>query len=342
MVLRMLAQLMQNNDQVEYWVKRATYPLLKSPLFTHNPLYRHLYYRMVRNKAPALLRQIQSVVIENTNHCNIACYFCPHPEMQRPKGRMEMELYKEIIRQCRAEQVPCVMLYGMGEPLVDKDYPERVRYAFEQGIPVIDSNTNAILLTPAKSAALVDAGLTTLHVSVDATSAETYQRIHDKDKFDVIVENLTKLKEYKQKTGKTNPKVILRFRISERNRHELASFRKSFGHLGDSLKVDMNIISWPGSSFLDPLQKDFRLLRFPCANLWRQLYIAHDGRVGLCCLDYEFREVLGDVRQQSLREVWQGAAMEEKRRLHMEGRSHEVSLCRTCLLNTQLLSPWWI
>ena len=57
--------------------------------------------------------------IELCSFCNYSCVFCPYEKMTRPKGYMDIGLYKSIIDQCT--HVNSIGLHHMGEPLLHPD-----------------------------------------------------------------------------------------------------------------------------------------------------------------------------------------------------------------------------
>ena len=67
-----------------------------------------------------------------------------------------------------------------------------------------------------------------------------------------------------------------------------------------------------------------------CEHLYHKMYIGYNGDVLLCCMDWRRRVVLGNVRTQTLKEVWQGEKYQHYRRQHELGRSKELELCDTC------------
>ncbi len=64
-----------------------------------------------------------------------------------------------------------------------------------------------------------------------------------------------------------------------------------------------------------------------------------DGRVSLCCADFDGRVVLGDLRTSSIREVWESDTYRNVRREHLE--SGGPTICRACDLPRKD-SPLWI
>jgi len=54
------------------------------------------------------------------------------------------------------------------------------------------------------------------------------------------------------------------------------------------------------------------------------------GEVRMCCADQEGTTRMGDLRLQSIAEIWQGPELARIRQLHLEGRRHELAMCDGC------------
>ena len=68
----------------------------------------------------------------------------------------------------------------------------------------------------------------------------------------------------------------------------------------------------------------------PACNLpWRKMTVTWDGDVVPCCYDYNKKFVLGNIREQSLEEIWNGPMMQA---LRQEFNSNHVTnaLCKNC------------
>jgi radical SAM protein with 4Fe4S-binding SPASM domain len=103
----------------------------------------------------------------------------------------------------------------------------------------------------------------------------------------------------------------------------------------------MNIFNWPGSNINNNLPKSFQLLKFPCYNLWSTLYITFDGRAALCCQDYECRIELGNLTDEGVMDIWRGEKLARVRAQHLAGDFNANPVCKECIINTQLITPWW-
>jgi radical SAM protein with 4Fe4S-binding SPASM domain len=73
--------------------------------------------------------------------------------------------------------------------------------------------------------------------------------------------------------------------------------------------------------------------------MWLTFTVLWDGRVSLCCADYDGRNVLGDLRTSSIAEVWNNQTYRAVRRQHLESGGPEI--CRSCDLPKKD-SPLWV
>jgi radical SAM protein with 4Fe4S-binding SPASM domain len=91
----------------------------------------------------------------------------------------------------------------------------------------------------------------------------------------------------------------------------------------------MNIIADESRDFA---AKDLQWDRyFVCAKPWQRMSIAYDGRVHQCISDYGAINILGDVNQMSLYEIWHGPKSEAVREAFRKHRYLEDNEpCNIC------------
>jgi radical SAM protein with 4Fe4S-binding SPASM domain len=80
-------------------------------------------------------------------------------------------------------------------------------------------------------------------------------------------------------------------------------------------------------------------VRYPCYRLWQTFTVLWDGRVSLCCADYDGRNVLGDLRTSTIAAIWNSPAYRAVRRQHLDSGGPEI--CRSCDLPKKD-SPLWV
>ena len=80
-------------------------------------------------------------------------------------------------------------------------------------------------------------------------------------------------------------------------------------------------------------------VQFPCYRLWLTFTVLWDGRVSLCCADFDGRTILGDLNTSTIKEVWNSEPFRHVRRQHLESGGPDI--CRACDLPRKD-SPLWI
>ncbi len=119
-------------------------------------------------------RRIEYLRISVTDKCNLRCVYCMPEEGLPWLRRDELLSFEEIaaiVREMAAVGLRRIRLTG-GEPLVRRDLPELVRQLREiAGIDDIALSTNGVLLEE-QAAALRDAGVDRLNLSLDSLVPE--------------------------------------------------------------------------------------------------------------------------------------------------------------------------
>ena len=72
----------------------------------------------------------------------------------------------------------------------------------------------------------------------------------------------------------------------------------------------------------------------PCLDIYRNIFVFWDGSVVPCCFDLRGKELMGNLNENTLEEIWNGPRYVEFRRL-LSGVSDnlekEPELCKSCL-----------
>jgi len=272
--------------------------------------------------------------IEPTNYCNLNCSMCPR-ELNRPFGYMNISLFQKIIDES--------ILYGKrliitinkdGEPLLHPELPKMVKYAKnKKAAHKINFYTNGILLTETKSMELIKSGLDTLHVSIDAFTKETYQKIKNSQKLEIVEENVKKFVELKKILHSKTPLVIVKIIHTPDTQNEIKPFINKWKGLANLIEIG-TYHTWDGtlniSSQYGHPQTIQKFKRYPCTFLWYNPVIFWDGRVTTCCVDYQGKGIIGDIKENSLAKIWQGEVLQSIRRAHLENQYETIPLCNKC------------
>ncbi|MDQ6660505.1 MAG: radical SAM protein [Chloroflexota bacterium] len=161
----------------------------------------------------------RSIYIEPTSRCNEFCQQCPRTLLSREDDRdLSFDRFRFIV-----DQFPVldrVVLHGLGEPLLNKELPQMVRYLKDRGTYVL-FNSNGIALTEKRGQALIDAELDEYRLSMDGSTRDTYAKVRGVDAFDKIWRNVKAFIDLQKRQGARKPAVSLWFTAMRENLHEL-------------------------------------------------------------------------------------------------------------------------
>lgn len=271
------------------------------------------------------------VQIESTNLCNAKCVFCPRDDMFRRQGVMEMDLFRKVVDECAALGITHVRVHNYGEPFLDRQLVEKVRYAKERGIAEVGMISNGSLITEEIAQGMIDAGLDAINISVDASGKEVFESTRLNLNYDDVIRNIETLVRLRKASGKVRPKLILSF-VRQNNSVDEQRFIDHWRQVADKIHIT-DLHNWAGT--LNATSH----VTFPCYRMWQTFTVLWDGRVSLCCADFDGRHILGDLRTQSIAQVWNSPAYLDVRRQHLESGGPEI--CRSCDLPKKD-SPLWV
>jgi MoaA/NifB/PqqE/SkfB family radical SAM enzyme len=174
--------------------------------------------------------EIARVYVEPTTRCNLECRTCMRNAWDEPVGDMDGETFGKVLESLRslfhsrtesAGRSPVTVFFGgLGEPLLHPGIIGMVRAVKETGASV-ELITNGFLLDEDRAAALIDAGLDTLWVSLDGASPECYSGIRRGGSLPRVVKNLKGLKDHKILKGSETPRIGVAFVAMKKNLSEL-------------------------------------------------------------------------------------------------------------------------
>ena len=289
---------------------------------------------MQKKKANSVTPSFPRIVhIENTNACPARCVMCPMDIMQRSTGLMPFELFERLVRECATQpEVRELHLHGFGEPLIDKSIANKVALAKYLGIAHTYIVTTGSLLTQKVARNLIESGLDGIKFSFYGMSKQTYESIHQRLDFDKTVRNIEQFFEMRDCLKASNPSVRFQFNRELSPPEEFDQFIDHWRPYMDQDRGDRFLVTglhnWAGG-------KEFNALKRPeherhCAWPFRDIQILWDGRVVPCVFDYDAVQVMGDVNQTSIAEVWHSQPYEDFRRIWREQRSFSTPLCAAC------------
>jgi len=271
--------------------------------------------------------------IEPTNACFMDCIMCPHRIMKRKIDFMDMNLFKKIINQAKWNNT--LWMNNLGESLMHPKIAEMVRYVANKGIKAkIAVNPN--LLTEKMCNDLIDAGIHTLLITIDGVDDKTYKYYRGKnaDFKDAVkkVDGLLRIK----KQRKSDLKIIICMIKMKKNKHQAEQFKKIWNKPGVNSVNIGEFTTWSGCDKdiielgdEDTLSKRFIKKKKHCSEPWLGIIATAAGNAIPCCYDYDEQYIIGDLKKDSLKKIFNNKRMITLRRQIRTGRK-ENDLCKTC------------
>jgi radical SAM protein with 4Fe4S-binding SPASM domain len=283
------------------------------------------------------------VFVDPASSCNFKCTFCPtgHRQLIADTGRfngvMKFDVFTKIIDDLAEFEKPIkvLRLYKDGEPFLNKRLADMVGYAKQSNcVEYVDTTTNGSLISPDRVGPLLEAGLDKINISVDGMTEETYAKFTGfKFDFKRFVENVEWLY-----SNKGNCEVVVKIPNELASKAEQEEFFATFGDCSDRIFVENFAPCWPGFDIerhtgvkisKGIYQQDISDTDV-CPYIFYGYSVNADGLVSSCFLDWGRKLIIGDVRQQSMKEIWNSDKMNTLRLQHLEGKRRENSVCGNC------------
>lgn len=262
--------------------------------------------------------------MELTNHCNLECVMCPQPRQTRDLGLMPMDMFKKIVDEVRGKS-EFMYLYGMGESLLHPKFFEMADYAVKAGLKT-SLSTNLSFLNEERSHKLLESGIDFVTLALDGTTKDTYESIRLGGEFE---KNLEQTKRFLQMKIESNSRcsVDVQFIQMAKNKSQVDQVRGLFtAEEQKAIKVFRVKPVFNSPS----IAKDEIVHRHPCYFLWSTMTITWDGRVSMCCMDYDSEVVLGDLNKSSVFDVWNSEGLADLREKHKKLDYKSMPICDKC------------
>ncbi len=262
--------------------------------------------------------------VENTSLCNARCTICPREQLSRPMGTMPFEDFRSIVDQFDPSTLNDLHLQGFGEPLLDKHFVQKIRYAREK-LP--DTRlffvTNASLLQGDLARDIIRSGVDKIKVSFYGVSPAEYEDIHRGLKYDQTRRNILDFVRLKKELRSRKPTLSVKYIGSIPN-----CVRFAIQWIGRT-KVEFSHLHNYGTGRSYNRQKQHGKALCPMVSR-PIMQILWDGNVVPCCYDFNGEFIIGNVLKDGVKAVWESERYKKLRQLNREHKIASIPLCENC------------
>lgn len=277
--------------------------------------------------------------LDTFSGCNLKCPFCPTgtDQMQRRRAHMPMERAKRMIDIVKDHALE-IRLYNWGEPFLNPDIFEIIRYARDAGLfTVISSNLSVkVKDLPRK---IVDSGLDRLTGSIDGLAQKSLETYRRKAEAKLCFDNIRAIAEEKTRQGVSHPSVDLKFLVFRHNEHELGQLEAKRREIGADSFLPRRAFIFH-DSFV-PKHPDYQpikqIFHGTCDFLYSELTVEANGAISPCCTNTSEKWDVGNLDGlDDLRKFWNAPIYRAMRAFNagIEGAENLAPgreiLCKTC------------
>lgn len=268
--------------------------------------------------------------IEPTSHCNINCICCSGDRVERKKGYMDFELFKKIIDEASEIGVKRVHLFFLGEAMLHPQIVDMIHYIKTNGLGMT-MHTNGMLFNKENIKAILNSGVNSgdyFIFSVLAHSKELHEKIMKGVNHETVLKNILDFLELRKQEKINGPIVEVIFYPMPENNNEKEQYVKYWRGIVDHVHM-VDTISYSLARYENPHQT-IPLREKTCSYIWERMTICWNGDVALCNQDINGDHLLGNLREQSIKEIWNGDNFLSIKQLHKENKFEGLPLCARC------------
>ena len=256
--------------------------------------------------------------IEVASVCNFNCVMCPRTLYSRKDKTpfIDVNLIKKLIKESSFDGSYFVELQMAGEPLLHPELGKIVSMIKETGMKVGLSTNGSLIDKKIDELKELD------YVTISVDSISKYSDIRVNGKLDVLISNIKLLR------SETNAAIDLQIIEMGEWEKEVKATKEIF--------PDYNIRTIP-DCFLTIQQSPLSpsVCNKICLNPWLSCSIQSNGNVVPCCFCFWDDIIYGNIREASLKDIWNGKQVSLLRDQHERG-GYEL-ICRRCYMRSPVL-----
>ncbi|NCQ90216.1 MAG: radical SAM protein [Microcystis aeruginosa LG13-03] len=292
------------------------------------------------------------VIIGNT--CNLKCVMCPYhssslkmthtTDFFQGKKEMSWEMMKRLAQESGQAELP-ILIGSVEEPLLHPKLVDFIELCRQQGVPRVHLTTNGQLLDEKCSRALLKAGLTSIDISIDAATPETYKKIRgaDLNRLECNIIDFVKIRDELEIACEVRTSFVRNKNVTQ---EEEEAFKNRWLSRINGIFI-LNMAEYEEQNMRlkhnnQAVHKSIQYYQKQSQGRWTCLFpfiemaVLPDGRI-YYCIESLFRlgfdnnlESLGDYHQQTLQEIWTGDLFQKLRGDLISNQLEKREACKNC------------
>ncbi len=264
----------------------------------------------------------KSIRIEPASACNLRCSHCPtgwKGNVGDPnRDIMKPDLFERVLSEVKkTATLKGAVFYFAGEPLLNRWLPDMLkRIKAETSVVHTSFSTNGMLLNDKAVDTIEDTGVDLIHVSIDGNTPDENDQIRVRSNYTRVKDNLLAARERLKDKG---TKIRIH-NVQIPTPDEIGTKPKAPQFLIDDFGADsvdvLHSSRWPGLHDAFLKERKLRLHKkrdvgtktgeYFCTMPFDEMVIQSNGDVTVCCYDITGELKMGNIKDNTLEEIWNG------------------------------------
>jgi radical SAM protein with 4Fe4S-binding SPASM domain len=275
--------------------------------------------------------------VDPSSICNFKCKYCFQASNKLThKGVMTWSTYSKILSNIHKfpSLIKTLRLYAFGEPLVNPLFFDMVKIAKDLHISEdIDTTTNGSLLNPDLNLKIIKAGIDRINISVMGVNSKHYKQFAQYTlDFERYVDNIAHLY-----NNRDNCIIFVKINGDMLSKDDQQRFIDIFTPISSGCAIEHVMDCWY-DCHMEGVERNKNVGVYGqplthvdvCPYIFYSFCVQYDGEVSACFLDWNRKLILGNIHQNSLKEIWEGEPLKTLRRVMLLKKRYEHPICNNC------------
>jgi hypothetical protein len=225
-----------------------------------------------------------------------------------PSGMSENHFFLHIIPRV-------IVLHGYGDPLLDPNMPQYVKWMTERGLESYFS-CNPANIDLERTIQTFENGLGYVKYSIESTDDMQHKAVRGQaSNFTDAYRKIMALLDYKFKRGHKTVIVITMLDLNRPNQQEeYARLVEKFAGCDVYIYLKSQDQTWYEDN--QAVTNSLHWIE-PCQFPWSSMTIKSNGEAAMCVEDYDNEIILGDAKTETLADIWNGEKYQKLRDDHL-------------------------
>lgn len=271
------------------------------------------------------------IEIQFHNKCNSYCLICPYKDMNYDYENMSDELFDKFLNEIDETKLVRLIPYLNNEPFLDSHYLDKIEKIRDRFNKVeIEISSNVSLIKESDLERLKRLNITELRLSVFGFSKDCYKKMMPGLNHDITFKKLKIISDY-MKDSSTIVSIVM-IDNGEIPEIEFNHMRELCDNLGFKFErwgfLDRsNNVKYKSNNINNP-----KVVSCEQNRPLERMHILSDGRVIMCCQDWSHSIVLGNINNNTIKEIWNSKKYNDIRESLYDKNKESPKICKHCKL----------